>query len=169
MSVTYRYVGDDAYFKVLMARYYLQRNWAIRPIGQFTCLTIPFVLAFAYAWGSNAPWLSGAAFALGAMIVCGVLGVLLIRIGVLARLRRSPAFGSAITATLSDEGVHFVAPRSQTRHEWPGYPRSVRYSDGILLLRPGVICWLPDVALIAGTADAATELIRSHTNFRVVA
>jgi hypothetical protein len=169
MSVTYSYVGDTAYFNALMARYYRQRSWAIRPIGQFTVLTIPFALAFIYAWVSKAPWLQGATCALGAMIVCGVLGVLLIRVGVLARLKRGPASGAAIAATLSDEGLHFVAPHSETRYKWAAYPRSVRYSDGILLLQPGVICWLPDGALTAGTADAATELIRAHTKFRMVA
>ena len=169
MSATYRYVTDTAYFKALMERYYRQRIWAIRPWGQFAILTAPLGLAFIYAWGTNASWTTGAGFAFSGMILLSVVCVVAIKVAVLSRLRRGPTANGQITATISEEQLHFVGPRTESTYQWSAYPRSVRYSDGILLLRPGVICWLPDSALTNSTADAATALVRTHTKFRMVA
>jgi hypothetical protein len=66
---------------------------------------------------------------------------------------------------VSSEGLFASGPHVQGKWNWPAYP-AVRYSDGILLLRCGVIRWLPDSALLVGTPTDATAVARSKSVLR---
>lgn len=68
--------------------------------------------------------------------------------------------------TLSEEGVTGHGKHGESIQYWTTYPRAVRFSDGILLLRRGVIRWLPDSAISEGSGKEATKLIASKIAIR---
>jgi hypothetical protein len=86
----------------------------------------------------------------------------------LLKLRKSREFGKEVTIALSEAGLEASGSNGHSVVKWNAYPRSVRYSDGILLARGGSIRWLPDSALEEGSIEEAIALVRAKTSFRSI-
>lgn len=67
---------------------------------------------------------------------------------------------------MSEAGLGASGPHVQGKWDWAAYPSAVRYPDGIMLIRRGVIRWLPDSALLVGTPEEATALARARSALR---
>jgi hypothetical protein len=161
MQITYSIRVDRSYCESVMARYYRQLPFMLHLPVQFGLLAI--VLAGWFSWRYN-PIVGGL---VGASVF--VFGILATKAGILFRLRRMPDFGHDLSVSISDAGVAAKGEHVQSTWQWSAYPRSVRFPDGVLLLRAGVIRWLPDSAISGGTAADATTLIGSKTSLRNVA
>jgi hypothetical protein len=93
-------------------------------------------------------------------------GVAATKWGIYQRFRYRADFGATATVTMSEAGLDASGPHVQGKWDWAAYPSAVRYPDGIMLLRRGVIRWLPDSALLVGTPEEATALARSRSALR---
>lgn len=79
------------------------------------------------------------------------------------RVRKMPLTGETVDVTLDSDGFRSTTPSSEGRVAWHGFYKGVLYSDGLLLLAgPGVFHWLPDAALVQGTAVEVRELVGRH-------
>jgi hypothetical protein len=167
MKVSYNFSVDAAYFRNVVDRYFRQRPFFLRLPVQFGIaglLTSGFLIFTTNASnGAEAvvPLLIGA--------VVFVTGVLVTRAGILFRLKSKAEFGQEIVVVISDGGVEANGRYIQGTWQWAAYPKSVRFPDGILLMRAGTIRWLPDSAIKGGTADEATTLVASKTVLRRIA
>ncbi|HEY0802523.1 MAG TPA: YcxB family protein [Steroidobacteraceae bacterium] len=165
MTLHYKYVFDSAYCKVVIARFYGQRPLPLRLPVQFA---IPVVIVM-WLWSSwqkmDASWPNVMALIAAGTVVIGA-GVYLVKIGVLQRLKRNSEFGLEVTITISAQGLTASSSNGGREYAWSAYPRCVRYADGILLMRGGAIRWLPDASLQDGSAEQATDLVRSKTKMR---
>jgi hypothetical protein len=165
MTLHYKYLFDAAYCKVVIARFYRQRPLPLRLPVQFA---IPVTIVI-WLWSSwqkmDASWPNVIAliFAGAAVIAAAVF---LVKIGVLQRLKRNSEFGLEVTIAISAQGVTASSSNGRREYAWTAYPRSVRYADGILLMRGGAIRWLPDASLQDGTTQQATDLVRGKTKMR---
>jgi hypothetical protein len=121
------------------------------------------------SWEVHAPLTRklGVSLILGAIVFFG--GITATKWGIFQRFRYRPDFGTEVTVTMSDTGLVASGHNVQGQWDWAAYPHAVRYSDGIMLLCPGVIRWLPDSALTVGTSADATALARSYSGFRELA
>lgn len=163
IALTYKFHMDAAYYRTVIDRYYRQRPVLLQLPVQFGFLAA--VVICIYLW--NAASLraaGGVALLIGVLILIG--GVQLTKLGILRRFKKHADFGSEATVILSGDGVAASGPNGQRKWAWSAYPRSVRYTDGILLLRAGVIRWLPDLAMKQGTPDEAIALVASKTSLR---
>ena len=115
--------------------------------------------------GSYSRTAVGVAVIMAVVLTVGMVAVT--KIGVLYRFKRRADFGAEVVVTVSEAGIASSGRHAQGSWGWQAYPRSVRYPDGILLLRRGVIRWLPDAALQNGTAADATALVKSKTVLKV--
>jgi hypothetical protein len=162
MTLHYKYLFDSAYCKVVIARFYGQRPLLLRLPVQFA---IPVIMVM-WIWSSwqkvDASWPNVIGLIAAGVAVIAA-GVFLVKIGVLRRLRRISEFGLEVTITLSAQGLTASSSNGGREYAWSTYPRSVRYADGILLMRGGAIRWLPDASLQEGSAEQATDLIRGKT------
>ena len=165
MQAEYRLVFDNAYCQQLIRRYYQQRPFLARPIGQFVLLTLLCLFLLQYTAGWRISWALPVAIAL---FLC-VGGPVLVRWGVLLRMRTRPNFGSAFEVTVADSGISAKGAHTSGTWEWAAYPQAIRFADGLLLLRRGVIRWLPDSGLIQSNPAAVTELVAAKSNLRRVA
>jgi hypothetical protein len=167
MGIVYKFHMDAAYYITVIDRYYRQRSFLGQLPIQFGILAA--LVACLYLWKTAAPLkvALGIALIIAALILVG--GVSLTKRGILRRFKNHADFGTEATVTLSEDGLMASGPKGQKKWSWAAYPRSVRYPDGILLLRAGVIRWLPDSAIQSGTAQGATALIDSNTALRSIA
>jgi hypothetical protein len=165
VSIEYHVKGDAAYFRAVRDRFYRQRPVLLRLTSQFSILGACLILPWVYAWATGASWKEGAEFGIPVGIVIAVGSFYLTKALILARLR-SRGKSSEGTVTLSEEGVTGRGQHGQSLQYWASYPRAVRFFDGILLLRGGVIRWLPDSALQKGSAEEATALVAAKTQLR---
>jgi hypothetical protein len=94
--------------------------------------------------------------------------VALTKISILYRFKRRADFGAEVIVTVAKDAITSSGRHAQGKWGWQAYPRSVRYPDGILLMRRGVIRWLPDAALQEGTPTDATALVQSKTVMKEV-
>jgi hypothetical protein len=165
MTLHYKYVFDSAYCKAVIARFYGQRPLLLRLPVQFA---IPVAIVI-WIWSSwqkmDASWPNVIALICAGVAVIGA-GVYLGKLGVLQRLKRNSEFGLEVTITISAQGLTASSSNGGREYAWSAYPRSVRYADGILLMRGGAIRWLPDTSLQEGSAEQATDLIRGKTKMR---
>jgi hypothetical protein len=153
MTITYLLKSDPAYYRTVMARYYQQKSFFGRLPVQFSILAMPYVAAMIYAWITNASWKYLATYAGTAMIVLCIAAIYLTKALIQRRLLRGKDAGVETTLTIAEEGLTFSNSHGNGTFNWSVYPRSVRFPDGILLLRQGAIRWLPDSAL----QDAASR------------
>ena len=161
LILVYKLRTDAAYYRTIIDRYYGQRPFLLRlPVqcGLVSLAVVGFVL-----------WMRGS-YSRTAVEVAAISAVLLMagmvalrKIGILHRFKRRADFGAEAVVTVSEDGIASSGLHAQGRWGWQAYPRSVRYPDGILLLRRGVIRWLPDAALQEGTPAGATALVKSKT------
>jgi hypothetical protein len=161
----YKYVFDGAYCKIVISRFYRQRPFYLRLQVQFAAIAIVILLAWfstqADAHASHALLVS---VCVAGAVIAGF--IFLVRFAVMMKLKGSREFGREITIELSEEGLDASGSNGHSTVKWGAYPRSVRYSDGILLVRGGAIRWLPDAALVEGNVQDALALVRSKTKLR---
>jgi len=152
-----------------MERFSQQRYFLLRPTVQFLLLPLPLAIAWIIAWRMALALQSLFLVTTVATVVVSVGGLLTTRLVVYRRFRKSQTFGKETSFVLSEQGIHMAGPLGEGTVKWPVYPRAVRYDDGIMLLRPRVICWLPDKALQGSTPEEATHLVQANTALRHVA
>ena len=169
MNITYKLKPDSNYFRTVVDRYYQQKPLILHLHVQFGLLAALPLLVLAYGLITRALWASGAVVGTIIFVAVCARSVYLTKALILKRLLKSKDFGLDTTITISVEGLTTSNSRVQSKIEWSAYPRSVRYSDGILLLRARAIRWLPDSALLDSSPELATSLVQSKTNFRRVA
>jgi hypothetical protein len=164
MDITYKFRADAAYYRTLIDRYYQQRPFLLSLKAQFGLLAL--IIAGAFLWAVAAPieFRVGIALIIAASVLFG--GVALTKWGVYQRLKHRADFGTEATVTMTAGGLVASGAYSEGKWNWAAFPRAVRYRDGIMLFRRGVIRWLPDSALVVGTAADATALTRSKSALR---
>jgi hypothetical protein len=163
--ITYKFYMDAAYYRTVIDRYYRQRPVLLQLPVQFGFLAALVICV--YLWNTASSRAAAEiALLIGVLILVG--GVRLTKLGILRRFKKHADFGSEATVILSSDGLAASGPNGQRHWAWSAYPRSVRYADGILLSRAGVIRWLPDLAIQQGTPDEATALVASKTALRRV-
>ena len=169
MDITYKLKPDSNYFRKVVDRYYQQKPFLLHLHVQFGLLAALPLLVLAYAFITRAPWTSGALVSAVLLVAVCAGSAYLTKALILKRLLKSKDFGLDTTITISVEGLTTFNSRVQSKIEWSAYPRSVRYPDGILLLRARAIRWLPDSALLDSSPELATSLVQSKTDFRRIA
>lgn len=168
MALQYKYVFDAAYCKGVISHFYRQRPFYLRLHYQFAATALLIFLAWLSTQAARGRSSRGPFVALcvtGAVIA---IFTLLVRFAVMRKLRRSREFGKQVVIALSAEGLDASGSNGHSVVKWSAYPRSVRYSDGILLTRGGAIRWLPDSALEEGSVQEAIALVRAKTNLRSI-
>lgn len=166
MDIIYKFTVDATYYRTLIDRFYRQRPLPLRLTTQFGLIALIFGGAF-LSFAVAPLKLKGAiALTIVALIFFG--GVALAKWGIYRRLRRRADFGTEVMLTMSTGGLVGSGPKAEGKWTWASYPRAVRYADGIMLLRRGVIRWLPDSALVVGTPADATALARSKSALRIM-
>ena len=165
MQTEYRLVFDSTYCRQMIGRYYRQRPFIVRPLAQFIVLAVLSLLAWLAVLGPHGSWAMPVILAL---CLC-VAGPVLVKMGVLLRMRSRANFGTAFEVTVSDSGISASGAQTSGRWEWPAYPEAVRFPDGLLLLRRGVIRWLPDSGVVQGSPAEATEIVSAKCKLRHVA
>jgi hypothetical protein len=164
MDITYKFTVDATYYRTLIDRFYRQRPLPLRLTTQFGLLALIVgvtFIAFAPSFVRFKVWV---ALAIVALVLFG--GVALTKWSIYRRLKRRADFGTEAMLTMSGAGLVGSGSKSKGEWSWAAFPRAVRYADGIMLLRRGVIRWLPDSALMVGTPADATALVRSKSALR---
>jgi hypothetical protein len=163
--LVYKFRTDAAYYRTIIDRYYGQRSFLFRLPVQYGVVSLAIVGFSLWMKGSYSRTAVGVAAIVAVVLTVGM--VALTKIGVLYRFKRRADFGAEAVVTVSEDGIASSGRHAQGSWGWQAYPRSVRYPDGILLLRRGVIRWLPDAALQNGTAADATAFVKSKTVLKV--
>jgi hypothetical protein len=159
--LVYKYRADAAYYRTVIDRYYGQRTFLLRLPMQYGIVSLATVGAFLGFKGLSTLTAVGIGIL---VIVVSTAGLVALRkISVLWRFKRRADFGAETTVTVSKAAIVSGGRHAEGKWGWQAYPRSVRYPDGILLVRRGVVRWLPDSALQEGTRDDATALVQSKT------
>jgi hypothetical protein len=166
MQVGYQYRCNVEYFRAVIDRQYRQGPWLLRLPVQFSI--VGAVLAACTVATVHTSIVAEAALFAVIFGLVVAIGVWATKQGLMKKFRSRPGFGSEVTIALSNAGVAFGSNDTQPALEWSAYPNAVRFSDGILLKRPGSIRWLPDSAITAGSAADATDLIASKTSLRYI-
>lgn len=164
--LVYKFRADVAYYRCVIDRYYGQRALPLRLPVQFGVVSLAVVGTFLGYKGLFTPLALG--FGIVVVVLLTVGTVALRKMSVLYRFKRRADFGAEVTMTVSKQAITSSGRHSEGQWGWQAYPRSVRYADGILLIRRGVIRWLPDSALREGTPADATALVKSKTVMREV-
>jgi hypothetical protein len=167
MEISYRHRTDIAFYRTLIDRYYRQRPFLLWLPVQFGIVGL---IAAAFIFGLSSGRIFSTLFiavAAGLLICFG--GVYLTKMGILLRFKSRADFGKEATVVLSDGGIASHGDHVEGKWAWAAYPRAVRFPDGILLLRRGVIRWLPDKDIQSGDAKDATELVACKSTMRSVA
>ena len=162
----YRFRADAAHYRTVIDRYYGQRAFLLRLPMQYGIVSLAIVGAFLGFKGMSTRIAVGIGFL---VVVASTMGlVALTKVSILWRFKRRADFGAEVTVTVSKDAIISSGRHAEGKWGWQAYPRSVRYPDGILLMRRGVIRWLPDSALQEGTPADATALARSKTVMREI-
>lgn len=168
MPLRYTYVFDTAYCRTVISRYYRQRPVYLRLHFQFAVVVMLVVLAWAYTRSATDRSMPALLITLCFSGVLIVGFTFLVRFSIMMKLRKSREFGKEVTITLSDRGLEASGSNGRSSVKWNAYPRSVRYSDGILLTRGGAIRWLPNAALEEGSLEEVLALVRAKTTLRTI-
>jgi hypothetical protein len=166
LRLVYKYRADAAYYRAVIERYYGQRAFFLRLPMQYGLISLAIVGAFL---GFRGLW-TRTAVGIGILVVVVLTAglVALAKTSMLWRFKRRADFGAETTVTVSKQAIVSSGRHAEGEWGWQAYPRSVRYPDGILLMRRGIIRWLPDSALQEGTPADATGLVKSKTVIREV-
>ena len=167
MDVTYKFRADAAYYRTLIDRYYQQRPFLLSLTAQFGLLALIVAGIFLASVVAPIEIKVGIALIIAASVL--FVGIALRKWSLYQRLKQRADFGAEATVTMSVHGLVASGAHSEGRWNWASFPRAVRYRDGIMLLRRGVIRWLPDSALVVGTPADATALARSKSALRELA
>ena len=171
MRVTYKMTIDSSYCRTIVERYYRQRPFLLRLEVQFALMLIPIGCWWLYARVSAVPEFNTKAVGtwLVVWVFVAIAGVLITKWVILRRMKKKMEYGTEVTMILSGDGIEATGQHVSSKWSWAAYPRAVRFPDGILLQRDGVIRWLPDSAIQEGTAEQVSELVAAKTDFRRVA
>jgi hypothetical protein len=167
MDVTYRHRVDVSFYRTLVDRYYRQRPLPLRPVVQFGVLALTVAALILGAAHERTPVIVGTSLGVAALILFG--GVYLTKLSIIQRFKSRADFGTEATIVLSEAGIASHGAHSEGKWAWAAYPRAVRFPDGILLLRRGVIRWLPNSGIQGGDANAAAALVARKTKMRNIA
>jgi hypothetical protein len=159
---------DSAYCRAIVQHYYKQRPFLLRLEVQFAFTLIPLACWWFDEWKSGAQALTAESIVNWLLIwfIAAAGGLLVTRWSINRRLKGKIDFGTEVTMTLSETGIEAIGQNVSGKWSWAAYPRSVRFPDGILLERAGVIRWLPDSAIQFGTPEQASQLVASKTDLR---
>jgi hypothetical protein len=162
MAIRYGWLGDGQYYSTAVDRYYAQAPVLLRLRSQaiviWIIITAPLLLIDDLDHKAKGIWLALAtAFAF--------TFAPLVKWGIRLKYRLRPSFGSETTFVMNVNEV-VITGVGAGHFPWTVYQRAVRFSDGILLVRPRAIRWLPDTALIEGTASDALEIVRQKMPLR---
>ncbi|MEO7149565.1 MAG: hypothetical protein ABIY40_06495 [Rhodanobacteraceae bacterium] len=163
MSITYKLIIDSNYFRTVIARYHRQRPFVLWLPVQFEILAAPF--AGALFWGTRGSWKENVSM-LALAAAGGIAGVFITKWAILKRMMGNARAGEVVTVIMSQDRISATGEHVRGEWDWAAYPRAVRFRDGILLLRRGVIRWLPDSTIQNGTPDEATDLVAGKTTLR---
>ena len=166
MTVTYKLLLDKRFYRTAVSRFYKQRPLWRKFSVRFSLLLILFIGVLAYAWKTNAEWLTIAGWGFAFWMILSVSGFFFTKWSMVQRFKRRTDFNTEATVLLSDEGISVRGRRAKSELEWAAYPGAARCSDGILLVRKGVIRWLPDASIQDGTPKDAENLVKSNSNLR---
>ena len=162
--ITYRIRPDEAFYKTTIDRYDQQRPRYLRYATQY--LLAGLILATIWVTMTR-PLTEQVIFqSLAIAVATAIGGVFVTKLGILWRFKRRFDFGQEFDTVISDEGIKATGAHVQSTWTWPAYPCSVRFRDGILLMKKGAIRWMPDAAIISGDADSATALVSANTAMR---
>ncbi len=164
MDVTYKIHINADYYRTLINRYYEQRPLVFRLPVQFGFLALVAASIFVAVMNAALEIKVAIALIFAALIFFG--GVAVTKWGIYKRFRYRADFGTDATVTMSEMGLVADGQHVQGKWDWAAYPSAVRYPDGIMLLRRGVIRWLPDSAIVVGKPEDATALARSKSAIR---
>jgi hypothetical protein len=168
VTLRYRYLFNAAYCKTVISRFYRQRPFYLRLHYQFAAIALILLVAW-FSTQPNAEHSSRAPFVALCVTGAAIFGfMLLVRFAIMFKLRKSREFGKEVSIALTGEGLEASGSNGRSSVKWSAYPRSVRYSDGILLTRGGAIRWLPHSALEEGTVQEVIDLVRANTNLRSI-
>jgi hypothetical protein len=165
-EITYKIHIDEIYYRTLINRYYRQRPLLFRLPVQFGLLALIVAGAFLSFLIAPLENRAAAAITMAAVVLFG--GIAITKWGIYQRFRYRGDFGTDATVSMSEAGLVATGRHAQGKWDWVTYPGAVRYSDGIMLVRRGVIRWLPDSALIIGTPEEATALVKSKSKLRTL-
>ena len=169
MDAAYRVTQDQAYWRVAHDHYQRQRPLILRSHIQALMFPAVFGLFALISWTFIQAEAALFVSLFGLVIVLSVIQGLLVPY---LRFRRfvERYAGAEATYRLSKDGVTVKDALGQDLLlGWDVYPRACRFSDGIMLLGPNMMCWLPDALLEGVTPAEATALVRDRTVFRNVA
>jgi hypothetical protein len=164
--LVYKFRADAAYYRAIIDRYYGQRVFLLRLPVQYGIVSLAIVCAFLGYKGLFTRTVLGIGILAVVLLAAGLVAAT--KISILWRFKRRADFGTEAIVTLSKDAISSSGPHAEGKWGWQAYPHSVRYPDGILLMRRGVIRWLPDSALQEGTPADATALVQSKTLLKVV-
>ena len=165
MGITYKMRVDPDYFRTTIDRYYRQRPFVLWLPVQYGMLALFFLVAWFGLGKADTSWAQIATIVF-ASVICAVALVYLTKWLILQRLSGHARLGEEFTIVVSPQGVSAAVDHVRSVWDWAAYPRSARFSDGILLLRKGVIRWLPDSAIQNGTPNEATDIVAANTSLR---
>ena len=167
MKIEYKWRYDVSYYATVVDRYYQQLPFLLHLPSQFTLLWLLGIIAFLWVTGEALKEFAWWALLIGAIgIPAGVvLTKLCIRLKY--RLRRRSGFGSETSYSMAETGIT-ITGTGQGTFPWSVYSRSVRFPDGVLLVRKGAVRWLPDAALKSGTVEEAMTLVGSQLPTRTI-
>lgn len=164
MEIRYKWRADEKFYSTVVDRYYAQVALPFRLRSQailaWIALNFPLLLIEDVDLQSKIIWFV-------AVTVFAIVFEPLIRWAIIFKYRLRPSFGSESTFSMNETGVTLTGAGAGI-YPWTVYRRAVRFSDGILLTRPGALRWLPDSALTAGTAGEAEAFIRRKMPLRVL-
>src|SRR5260221_10181031 len=168
---TYRVSFDTPYVNTVITRYYQQRPLLLRPKGQAIALAAAFLLLGLYASliadSADSARVAAATVLFGAALATFV--PLLTRKGLLLRFKMNRSFGKDFVMRVSDRGIEIESEAWRKSTEWATYEKAVRYDDGLMLLRRGVINWLPDFGLIGAAPIDVLGLVSTKVRTRSIA
>jgi len=152
----------------MIERYYQQRPLFLRPIGQFLVLGAALVLVLWFASGDEDRM---SFIFLMTALYAAFAGLALLAIPrlVFQRFRYSSYFGESVAHTLGDDALHVLRQKGGHSTSWTKFRSAVQFPDGMLLLRQGFLCWLPNTARQTGTADDVAGFLSTKMLVRSIA
>jgi hypothetical protein len=164
MQITYRFKADLAFFRTGLRRCRRQRPNRLRNNAASAVAILALAGSWLYARFTDAPWVGiPESAAIGALV--GAVAVLILgRVLLPIRLKKTPGFGAEVTTVIDDSGLLASGLHEQAKLEWAGITRAVRFADGIMLIRGRVFRWLPDAALQDSTPSEDPAFVPSKTD-----
>ena len=167
MKITYEFVANSTYYETVIARYYRQRPFIFWLPVQFGSILGLFACIWLYGMPFNSSLARTTLLLFPLLAGLGFVAVQITKWGILQRFKAKADYGKKIAIVLSNDGIRATGEHGQHDWAWATYPSSVRFTDGLLLMRPGVIRWLPDAALTDGNIQDAIDLVATKSVLRM--